>query len=247
MALGSVIWFTESMTCQASRRWRTATTSRLYSSASSRAWSVTCSSTVLDLDPQGRAGTGDAAADAGALLGLEHGGRGSPAEPADALDGGDDAVRRVAVLEPRGDQQPAVAAGAGGVDGGLGGLVERDRHDHPGQHDEVGDEEDGEPSGHGSHLSRLERYRLNSRPGPAVPPFSQGEHPWSRSRAPLVRCPSAQREGLEPLPGWSRSRAPSRGVSRPLCDAQPTSQLNQRGRPTPPGGAGRAGGSAARR
>ena len=46
MALGSVIWVTESMTCQASRRWRTATTSRLYSSASSRARSVTCSSTV---------------------------------------------------------------------------------------------------------------------------------------------------------------------------------------------------------
>ena len=33
------------MTCQASRRWSTATTRRLYSSASSRAWSVTWSST----------------------------------------------------------------------------------------------------------------------------------------------------------------------------------------------------------
>ena len=36
-ALGSLIWCTWSMTCQASRRWSTATTSRLYSSASSRA------------------------------------------------------------------------------------------------------------------------------------------------------------------------------------------------------------------
>ena len=33
------------MICHASRRWSTATTSRLYSSASSRAWSVTVSST----------------------------------------------------------------------------------------------------------------------------------------------------------------------------------------------------------
>ena len=54
------------MTCQASRRWSTATTSRLYSSASSRAWSVTIVLDRLDLDPQGRAGAGDAAADAGA-------------------------------------------------------------------------------------------------------------------------------------------------------------------------------------
>ena len=131
------------MTCQASRRWSTATTSRLYSSASSRAWSVDVLLDRLDLDPQRRAGAGDAAADAGALLGLEHRGRAAAAEPADPLDGGDHAVRRVAVLEPRRDQEPAVAAGAGRVDRGLGGLVELDRDDHARQHDEVGDEQDG--------------------------------------------------------------------------------------------------------
>ena len=86
----------------------------------------------VDLDPEGRAGARHAAADAAALLGLQHRGRGPAAEPADPLDAGDDAVRRVAVLEPRGDEQPAVAAGARGVDRGLGGLVELDRHDHPG-------------------------------------------------------------------------------------------------------------------
>ena len=101
----------------------------------------------LDLDPQRRAGAGHAAADPAAPLGLEHGGRGSAAEPADLLDGRDHAVRRVAVLEPRGDEQPAVAAGAGRVDGGLGGLVELDRHDHARQHDDVGDEQDGEGAG----------------------------------------------------------------------------------------------------
>ena len=78
------------------------------------------------------------------LLGPEDGGGCTAAEPADLLDGGDHAVRRVAVVEAGGDQQPAVAAGAGRVDGGLGGLVELDGHDHAGQDDEVGDEEHGE-------------------------------------------------------------------------------------------------------
>jgi hypothetical protein len=43
----------------------------------------------LHLDPQRRAGAGDAAADAAALLGPEDGSGGSAAEPADALDTGD--------------------------------------------------------------------------------------------------------------------------------------------------------------
>jgi hypothetical protein len=97
----------------------------------------------LDLDPQRGAGAGDPAADAAALLGLEHRGRGAAAEPADTLDAGDHAVGRVAVLEPGCDEQPAVAAAAGRVDRGLAGLVELDRHHHAGQDDDVGDEEDG--------------------------------------------------------------------------------------------------------
>ena len=67
---------------------------------------------------------------------------------AGALDGGEDAVRRVAVVEPRRDEQGAVTAGAGGVDRGAGGVVQLDRHHHAGQDDEVGDEEDGNGTGH---------------------------------------------------------------------------------------------------
>ena len=86
----------------------------------------------LGLDPQRRAGAGDAAADAGARARPSTAAGAPPLKPADLLDGGDHAVRRVAVLEPRGDQQPAVAAGAGRVDGGLGGLVELDGTTMPG-------------------------------------------------------------------------------------------------------------------
>jgi hypothetical protein len=91
----------------------------------------------LDLHPQGRARSGDAAADPRAAAGAQHGARASAHQPADPLDRGHDAVRRVTVLETRGEQQLTVRAGTGGVDGGLGGLVERDRDDHAGQDHEV--------------------------------------------------------------------------------------------------------------
>ena len=155
----------------------------------------------VDLDPQRRAGAGDAAADAAALLGLEDGRGGSPAEPADPLDAGDDAVRRVAVLEPGGDQQPAVAAGAGRVDGGLRGLVELDGHDHARQHDEVGDEENGKAGGHECTPFELERCRLNFRRRRGCSAVLPGRTPRPRApsspgRAPVdpaTRCQPGQR------------------------------------------------------
>ena len=108
----------------------------------------------LDLDPQGRSGPGDTGADPAAALGLQDGRGATPAETAEPLDGGNHAVRRVAILEPGGDEEPAIAARAGRVDGGPGRLVELDRHDHAGQHDEVGHEEDGKAVvGHGVSLS----------------------------------------------------------------------------------------------
>ena len=172
------------MTCQASRRWSTATTSRLYSSASSRARSVTWLVDRLDLDPQRRAGAGDTAADPAAALGLQHGRRAAAPEPADLLDGRDHAVRRVAVLEPRGDAaaRPSLL-GAGGVDGGLGRLVELDRDHHAGQHDEVGHEQDGKTLvGHDVlAFENLSDMRLNSRAAVRVP----ARHPCS-SRANMV-------------------------------------------------------------
>ncbi len=130
---------TVSMTCQALRRCRIAMTTRLYSSASSRTWSVT--TTLVDglgLDPQGGTGAGHAGADPDALAGAQHGGAGTAGKAADLLDGGDDAVRRVAVGEARGEQQPPVGAGLGGLDHRAGVAVELDRHDHAGQHHEVG-------------------------------------------------------------------------------------------------------------
>jgi hypothetical protein len=110
----------------------------------------------LNLDPEGRAGAVDAAADAAALLGLEHRGGTAAAEAADALDAGDHAVRRVAILEPGGDQDAAVAAGAGRVDRSPGGLVELERHHHARKHDEVGDEQDGK-AGVGHRCPRFRR------------------------------------------------------------------------------------------
>ena len=129
------------MICQASRRWSTATTSRLYSSASSRAWSVTVSSTGSTSTHRAAPGPVTPLPIRARAPALSTAPGPPPHEAADALDGRDHAVRRVAVLEPRGEQQLAVAAGAGRVDRGLGGLVERDRHDHAGQDDQVGQEQ----------------------------------------------------------------------------------------------------------
>ena len=94
-------------------------TTRLYSAASSRTWSVTGALVDgLGLDPQRRAGAGHAGADPGAVAGAQHRGRRAAGQPADLLDRGDDAVGRVAVGEPRGQQQPLVGTGLGGVDDG---------------------------------------------------------------------------------------------------------------------------------
>ena len=124
----------------------------------------------LGLDPQRGAGSGDAGADPGAAAGAQHGGLFAAGQPADLLDLGDDAVDRVAVGQPRGQQQLAVRAGAGGVDDGAGVAVELDRHDHAGQHHQVGQRQDrkGKDVRHGmprflslidSRLARRQMFR----------------------------------------------------------------------------------------
>ena len=102
---------------------------------------------VLDLDPQGRTGTGDAAADAGPPTGAQHSRGLAATEPADLLDGRHHAVRRVAVLEPGGDQELVVGAGRSGVNRCLGRLVELDRHDHARQQHDVVEEENRQTLG----------------------------------------------------------------------------------------------------
>ena len=120
-------------------------TSDLYSAASLRTASVSWSGSVelLGLDPEGGPGTGDAGADLDPPLGPDHRGGLAGLQPADLDDRGLHPVRGVAVLEAGGDEQGAVAVRAGGVHRGAGGVVELDRHDHAGQHDEISQEQDG--------------------------------------------------------------------------------------------------------
>ena len=93
------------------------------------------------LHPERRARAGHAGPDAGTPAGPQHGGGRPAPEPADLLDRGGHAVRRVAVLETRRDQQLVTALAAGGVDRGLRGLVELDGDDHAGQQHAVGNEQ----------------------------------------------------------------------------------------------------------
>jgi hypothetical protein len=68
----------------------------------------------------------------------------------DLLDRGDHAVGRVAVRETRGEQQPVVGPGLGGLDHRAGVAVELHRHDHARQHDQVrdGQQRKGDDVGH---------------------------------------------------------------------------------------------------
>ena len=87
----------------------------------------------VDLDPQRRPGPGGPGADVRALLAAQHRDvLGLPGHAPDLHDRRDDTVRRVAIVEPRGDEELAALARAAGVNGGLGGVVERDGHDHAG-------------------------------------------------------------------------------------------------------------------
>ncbi len=124
----------------------------------------------LGLDPERGARAGHAALDVGALLGLDHGAGATAGEATDLLDGGDHAVGGVAVLESRGDQELVVIAGAGGIDGGSGGIVELDGNDHAGEDDDVLECQHGEgfQCAHGS-LLRVESDGLNLRRGVLVP------------------------------------------------------------------------------
>ena len=163
---------TVSMTCQASRCCRLATTSALYSVASSRTRSSgSTSAHEVGLDPQRRTGTGHAAADPGPATGAQHGGRCTAGEAAHLLDRGDHAVGRITVAESRREQQITFAAAAGGVDGGLGGLVELDRHDHSGQYDEIGNEKDWQTTAisHEKSPRKDESDRLNLMGGGSIP------------------------------------------------------------------------------
>ncbi len=92
------------------------------------------------LDPQRSAGTADPGADLGAGDGTEHCGRSTTGQPPDLLDLGDRAVDGIAVRQARGEQQLTLgAAVAGRIDDRLRGVVQFDRHDHAGQHDDVGE------------------------------------------------------------------------------------------------------------
>ena len=98
----------------------------------------------LGLDPQRGAGPGDAGPDGRPVAGLQHRGGAAAGEAADLLDGRDHAVRRVAVLQTRGDQHPPAVGPVSvtrgqlrRVDGGPGRLVQLDRHHHARQHDHV--------------------------------------------------------------------------------------------------------------
>ena len=81
--------------------------------------------------------------------------RGRP--PADLVDRGDDAVRRVAVGQARGQQQPSVRAGLGRVDDRAAVAVQLHRHDHAGQHHEIGQgqQRQGDDISHGELLGFL--------------------------------------------------------------------------------------------
>ncbi len=91
---------------------------------------------LVDLDPQRRTRPGGAGADVGPLLTADDGGgAGAAGDAADLHDRRDDAVGGVPVVQPRSDQQLAVfRAGLRSIHRSLSGVVERDRHHHPRQH-----------------------------------------------------------------------------------------------------------------
>ncbi len=105
----------------------------------------------LGLHPQRGAGARHSRTQPGPSARAQHRGGSATGEAADLLDGGDDAVRRVAVGEPGREQQPVLGGGARRVDDGPGVGVELDRHHHPGQHDGVRDRQQrqGDGFGHG--------------------------------------------------------------------------------------------------
>jgi hypothetical protein len=94
------------------------------------------------LDPQRGAGAVGARTDV-RTLGSAHHRRGPVAAryPADLHDRGEHAVRGVAVLQPRSNQQLTAFAGLSSVDSGTGGIVQLDRHHHSRQHDRVTQEQ----------------------------------------------------------------------------------------------------------
>ena len=91
--------------------------------------------------PERRTGPGCSRPDLRPALTAHHSGSAAAGDAADLQDLGDHTVRRVAVLQPRGDEQLTGIAGLRSVDGSLGGVVQRDRHDHSGQHDGVGNKQ----------------------------------------------------------------------------------------------------------
>ncbi len=122
-----------------------------------------------DLDPQRRARPGGAGADVRAAFAAHDGGLpGAAGHPPDLQDRGQHAVGGVAVVEAGRDQQLGRAVGRTGLgrlDGGLRGVVQCDRHDHAGQHDRLGHEQDGNrdrrSSGFGHHTSKVDSPALN--------------------------------------------------------------------------------------
>lgn len=138
------------------------------------------------LHPQRRAGPGRAGPDLGPALAAHHRGGAAPGDAPDLHDLGDHTVRRVAVLEPGGDQQLTGFARLSGVDRRAGRVVQRDRHHHPGQHDGVGDEQHRHRVGL-SHqiLQKLSLMRL-TQPGAGL--FPDG---FATSVTPAHRRPAS--------------------------------------------------------
>ena len=122
---------TVSMICQALRRCRVATTSALYSAASSTARSV------------GVAGSTTSAATHSAAPG--------PVTP----DRGHRPERGVAVIQTRGEQQLPVGASPRSVDSCLGRFVQFDRHHHAGKYHLVRQREDRQAQSF-SHVNHSE-------------------------------------------------------------------------------------------
>jgi hypothetical protein len=151
----------------------------------------------LDLHPQGGAGAGDPAADAGAALAAHHRGPVTVGQAADLFQDGDHTERAVPPVQAWHDEDPSavvvlrVPTRRRGVDGGAGvGGVEADRDHHPGQDHGVVEGQDRERqhvtharsnSGEPGLLPKVERcpLRANTRSAGPRPGHQRGPPPWT--------------------------------------------------------------------
>ena len=127
----------------------------------------------LDLHPRGLAGAGHARADDGADHPPDHQGLETAGEAAHVLDLRNGADLRVSVADPGHEQQLAVRGLGGGYrPPGLIGL-DREGHDHPGQHNARGQGQErqdlGVELGHVGFVSFVRLCRVNALLRHAIP------------------------------------------------------------------------------